>query len=85
MTATLITAGALCPGKAGPSQVCGSRLGGGPSQPALEVEGVSLHPSPPGAAFVCPGFLRPGAGGTESQIHINGGQRGEEERIIIWL
>ena len=65
------------------SQVGGSRLRGDP--PSAEAEGVSLPPSSPGAAFVRPGFLRPGTGGTEGQTHINGGEKGEEDRILTSL
>lgn len=64
------------PGEGRTWQVGGSRLQGDP--PSAEAEGVSSTPSPPEAAFVRPGFLRPGARGTESQIHTNGaGERGE--------
>lgn len=84
VTATLITAGALCPGNAGPGRLVALSIRG-----TLLVQrrrGFLRPPLPPKAAFVRPGFLRPGARGTESQIHINGvGERGEEERILILL
>ena len=83
VTATLITAGGFLPVEGRAFQVGGSRLWGDP--PSAEADEVSSPPTPPGAAFVRPSFLGPGAGGTESQIHINGEERRKEERILILL
>lgn len=71
------------PGEGRAPRVGGSRLRGDP--PSAEAEGPSEPPSPPGPGFVPPSSLRPAAGRTESQIHKNGGERGQEEHIFISL